>query len=90
VDSLTVIRNDDSTWTYVGPLADPVLCSNDLWAELEADTEHVAIEERPAGDQGQPAETFLKISATNYYLGYRLIRHTGAGYQLQLTSYSER
>lgn len=88
MDPLNITQNDDGTLTLVGTPADPILISDELWAEL-AQNEHVVIDERPPGDQGQPAVTYVQITTTNYWLGYTVRRHLSTGYVLDLTGYSE-
>lgn len=90
MDPLNLTQNDDGTLTLVGMPADPVSVSDELWVDLEQ-SEHVEFENRPPGDQGQPAVTYVKITTTNYWLNYTLRRHIdGIGYILDLGGYSER
>lgn len=89
MDPLNITHNADGTWTLVGYPAGEVSISDEVWAELEQ-SEHVKIDARPPGNQGQPAVTYLQITATNYWLGYTVLRHIeGVGYELELNAYAE-
>lgn len=88
MDPLNITQNDDGTLTLEGTPADPVSVTDELWVEL-AQNEHVVVDARPAGDQGQPAVTYLQLTCTNYWLSYTVIRHAGGRYQLELGGYSE-
>lgn len=89
MDPLNITQNDDGTLTLVGMPADPVSITDQVWADL-AQNENVEIDARPAGGQGQPAVTYLKITTTNYWLTYTVLRHTDGVYELELGGYSER
>lgn len=89
MDPLNITQNADGSLTLDGMPASPVSVTEEVWAELEQN-EHVGIDARPPGDQGQPAVTYLQITATNYWLGYTVLRHVdGVGYQLEVNAYTE-
>lgn len=88
MDPLNITQNDDGTLTLNGTPVDPVSVTDQLWADLEQN-DHVTIDAQPAGAQGQPAVTYLQITATNYWLSYSVLRHVGGVYALELGGYSE-
>lgn len=88
-EPLDVTLNLDGTWTLNSPIYELVSVTAELWAQLEA-SEHVTIDRRPPGDQGQPAVTYVAIATISHWLTYQVTRQDDAGYELQLNGYSER
>lgn len=88
-EPLDITQNPDGTLTLNSPLAELVSVTPDLWALLEA-SEHVVIDRRPPGNQGQPAVTYLVITTVGHSLSYQVLRETTDGYELELIGYSER
>lgn len=88
-EPLDVTQNPDGTWSLNSPIAELSSVSRELWDQLEA-SEHVVIDRRPAGDQGQPAVTYISITTVTMWLTYQVAQTTEDGYVLQLGSYSDR
>lgn len=88
MDALTVAVNEDGTLTFTPPVADPVLCPVDQWAELAAN-EHVVIDVRPPVDQWDTGVTTISMTCIGMWLGYRVKQQRDDGYVLELTGYSE-
>lgn len=89
MEPLDITQNPDGTWTLNSPIVEVVGVTTELWSELEA-SEHVVVDRRPPGDQGQPAVTYIAITTLSHWLTYQVLRETDTGYELQLGGYSER
>lgn len=88
MDALTVTVNEDGTLTFTPPVADPVLCPTELWAELVAN-DHVVLDVRPPVDQWDTGLTTISLTCTTIWLQYRVKTQNDTGYVLELAGYSE-
>lgn len=88
MEPLDLTQNPDGTWTLNSPIAELSTVSAELWAQLEA-SEHVVVDRRPVGDQGQPAVTYISITTLSHYLHYQVVQSSEAGHVLQLGGYSD-
>lgn len=88
MDALSVTVNEDGTLTFTPPVADPVLCPTELWAELVTN-DHVVLDVRPPVDQWDTGATYISLTCLTMLLQYQVKRQTDAGYVLELRGYSE-
>lgn len=88
MEALSVAVNADRTLTFTPPVADPVLCPLELWAEL-ATNDHTVIDVRPPVDQWDTGVTYISLTCVTMWLQYQVKQQTDVGYVLELRGYSE-
>ena len=87
MDELNITQAEDGTLTLVGELADPVLCSPELWAMLIANESVITNDEDPAGTI---IRQIIAITTDRWFLQYEVLRSSDDGRVLGLRSWSER
>lgn len=88
MEPLDITQNPDGTLALNSPIAEWVSVTPELWALLQA-SEHVTIDRRPPGDQGQPAVTYIQITTVALWLSYTVTRENADGCEFELAGYSE-
>lgn len=88
MEPLDITQNPDGGLTLNSAIAERASVTPELWALLQA-SEHVTIDRRPPGDQGQPAVTYIQITTVSLWLSYTVTRETDTGCEFELAGYSE-